>query len=81
MHIEIESLEIVILDEPEYEEIVEEEILMPEEVPEPPLTDSAATMPFQGKPWCITPIFIFTVCACIYIYIYIYIYILRVLLV
>jgi hypothetical protein len=48
MHIEIESAETVIPDEPEYEEIVEEyekEILVPKEVPEPPLTDSAAIAP------------------------------------
>jgi hypothetical protein len=48
MHLEIESAEIVIPDEPKYEEIIEEyekEILVPEEVPEPPLTDSADTAP------------------------------------
>ena len=46
--------------EPEFEEIIEEyeeEILMQEEVPEPPLTDSADTVPTQGKPRCITLIF------------------------
>jgi hypothetical protein len=60
MHIEIKSAEIVIPNEPEFEEIVEEykeEILVQEEVSEPPLTDSADTTPAQGKPWCITPIF------------------------
>ena len=44
----------------EFEEIVEEyeeEIIMQEEVLEPPLTDSANTAPAQGKPWCITLIF------------------------
>jgi hypothetical protein len=53
MHIEIESAETMIPDEPKYEEIIEEyeeEILMPEEIPEPPLTDSADTAPAQGKP-------------------------------
>ena len=43
-----------------FEEIVEEydeEILMQEEVPAPPLTDSADTVPAQGKPWCISLIF------------------------
>ena len=40
----------------EFEEIVEEyeeEILVQEEVPEPPPTDSADTTPAQGKPRCI----------------------------
>ena len=43
----------------EFEEIVEEyeEILVQEEVPMPPLTDSTDTAPAQGKPWCITLIF------------------------
>jgi hypothetical protein len=27
---------------------------VPEEIPEPPLTDFADTPPAQGKPWCIT---------------------------
>ena len=60
MHIENESSEIVTTDEHELEEIVEEyeeEILVQEEVLEPPLTDSADTVPAQGKPRCITPIF------------------------
>ena len=44
----------------EFEEIVkeyDEEILVREEIPEPPLTDSADTVPAQGKPRCITLIF------------------------
>ena len=44
----------------EFEEIVEEyeeEVLVREEVPKPPSTDSANTVPTQGKPWCITLIF------------------------
>jgi len=55
MHIENESAEIVITGEHEFEEIVEEyeEILVQQEVPEPPLTDSADTTPAQGKPRCI----------------------------
>ena len=60
MHIENESAEIVTTGEHEFEEIIEEyeeEILVHEEVPEPPLTDSADTVPTQGKPWCITPYF------------------------
>ena len=43
----------------EFEEIIEEyeeEILMQEEVPQLPLTDSADTAPAQGKPRCITSI-------------------------
>ena len=42
----------------EFQEIIEEyeEILVQEEVPEPPLTDSADTAPAQGKPRCITSI-------------------------
>ena len=64
MHIENESAEIVTTGEHEFEEIVEEiveeyeeEILVQEKVPEPPLTDSADTAPAQGKPRCITLIF------------------------
>ena len=58
MHVENELAEIVTADNHEFEEIVEyeEEILVQEEVPEPPLTDSADTAPAQGKPWCITSI-------------------------
>ena len=58
MHIENELVEIVTTGDHEFEEIVEygEEILMQEEVPKPPLTDSADTAPTQGKPRCITPI-------------------------
>ena len=55
-----ESAEIVTTGDHEFEEIVEEyeeEILMQEEVLEPPLTDSADTAPTQGKPRCITLIF------------------------
>ena len=59
MHIENESAEIVTTVEHEFEEIIkeyEEEILVQEEVLEPPLTDSADTAPAQGKPRCITSI-------------------------
>ena len=52
----------------EFEEIVEEyeqEILVQEEVPEPPLIDSADTAPAQGKPRYITPYFwIITIYIC-----------------
>jgi hypothetical protein len=50
MHIENEFTEIVTIGDQEYEE----EIFMQEEVPEPPLTDAADTMPAQGTPRCIT---------------------------
>jgi hypothetical protein len=49
------------VDDQEYEEIIEEyeeEILIPEGVPEPPVTDTAFdTAPAQGKPRCIILIF------------------------
>ena len=60
MHIENELVEIVIIDNREFEEIIEEyeeEVLVREEVPESPPTDSADTTPAQGKPRCITLIF------------------------
>ena len=68
MHIENESAEIVTTGEHEFEEIVEEyeeEILMQEEVPDLPLTDTVDTAPAQGKPRCITPyFFIITIYIC-----------------
>ena len=60
MHVENELVEIVTIGDHEFEEVIkeyEEKILMYEEVPEPPLTNSADTAPAQGKPWCITLIF------------------------
>ena len=48
MHVENELMEIMTTGDHEFEEIVEEyevEILMQEEVSEPPLTDSADTAP------------------------------------
>ena len=57
MHVENKLVEIVTTDDHEFEEIVEEyeeEILVQEEVPETPLTDSADTTSAQGKPRCIT---------------------------
>jgi hypothetical protein len=60
MHVENELVEFVTAGDQEYEKIVEEyeeEILMPEEVPEPSLIDFADTAPAQGKPRCITLIF------------------------
>ena len=59
MHVENELAEIMTTSDHEFEEIVEEyeeEILMQEKVPEPPLTDSADIAPAQGKPRCITSI-------------------------
>ena len=60
MHVEDELVEIVTISDHEFEEIVEEyeeDILVQEEVPEPPMTDSADTAPAEGKPRCITLIF------------------------
>ena len=57
MHVENELAEIVTIGNHEFEEIIEEneeEILVQEEVPKLPLTDSADTTPAQGKPWSIT---------------------------
>ena len=48
MHVENELVEIVTTDDREFEEIIEEyekEILVREEVLEPPTTDSADTVP------------------------------------
>ena len=59
MHVENELVEIVTTGDQKFEEIIkeyEEEILVQEEVSEPPLTDSADTVPAQGKPRCITSI-------------------------
>ena len=57
MHVENELAEIVTTGDHKFEEIIEkyeEEILVLEEVPEPPLTDSTDTAPAQGKPRCVT---------------------------
>ena len=57
MHVENELVEVVTTNDHEFEEIVEvyeEEILVQEEVPKPPPTDSADTALAQGKPQCIT---------------------------
>ena len=48
MHVENELAEIMTIRDHEFKEVIEEyeeEILMQEEVPEPPLTDSADTAP------------------------------------
>ena len=60
MHVENELVEITTTSDHVFEEIIkeyEEEILMQEKIPEPPLTDSANIVPAQGKPRCITPYF------------------------
>ena len=54
MHIENELAEIVTTDDHKFVEIVEEY----EEVPEPPLTDSADTAPAHGKPPVHNPYFL-----------------------
>ena len=59
MHVENELTEIMTIDDHDFEEIIEEyekEILVREEVLEPPLTDSADTAPAQGKLRFITSI-------------------------
>ena len=70
MHIENVPLEIMTFGEQEYDEVIEEyeeEILVQEDVLEPPVTDFADTMPAEGKPRCITLIFEMVIG---YIYIY-----------
>jgi hypothetical protein len=54
-----ELADVVTVGNQEYEEVIEEyeEILVPQEFPEPPVTDFADTAPDQGKPRCITLIF------------------------
>jgi hypothetical protein len=56
MHVENELVEFVTIGQQEYDEVIEEyeEVLVQEEFPEPPVTD---TTPIQGKSWCITRIF------------------------
>jgi hypothetical protein len=59
MYVDHEVVEYVVVEEQDYEEVVEEyeeEILVPEEFQEPPATDTSDFAPAQGKPWCITPI-------------------------
>ena len=61
VHVENELAEVVTTGDNEFEKIVEEyeeEILVREEVPEPPPTDSVDIVLSQGKPWCITPYFL-----------------------
>ena len=60
MHVGNDLVEFVTVDDQEYEEIIEEydeEIFVPEEFQEPPVTDTTDAAPAQGKPRCITCIF------------------------
>ena len=69
MHVDNELVEFVTAGEPQYEEVLadyEEEILVQEGAPEPCGADLTGPSPAQGKPRCITPIFMITE----YIYIY-----------
>jgi hypothetical protein len=57
MHVDHEAVEYVVVEEQDYEEIVEEyveEIFMSEEFQEPPVSDTSDLAPAQGKPQCIT---------------------------
>ena len=59
-HLDHELVDFVPVDEPEYDEVIEEyeeEIFAQEETQEPVGTDLADPAPAQGKPRCITPIF------------------------
>ena len=60
MHVVNELAEVLAVGNQEYEEVIEEyeeEILVPHEFPEPPVTDFVEFAPNQGKPRCITLIF------------------------
>jgi hypothetical protein len=59
MHVDYEVVEYVAAEEQDYEEIVVEyeEIFVPEEFQEPPVTDTSDLAPAQGKPQCITRYF------------------------
>jgi hypothetical protein len=66
MHVENDLVEFGTADDQEYEKIIEEyeeEIFMPEEFQEPPVTDTIDLAPVRGKSRCITRILII-----IYIY-------------
>jgi hypothetical protein len=57
MHVDHEVVEYVAAEEQDYEEVIEEyedEIFVPEEFQEPPVTDTSDLAPAQGKPRCIT---------------------------
>ena len=60
MHIDNKLVEFMTAGEQEFEEVIEEyeeEIFMPKEFQEPPVTDTTDVVPAQGKPRCITRIF------------------------
>jgi hypothetical protein len=54
MHVDHEEVEYEAAEEQDYEEVIEEEIFVPEEFQEPPVTDTSDLTPAQGKPRCIT---------------------------
>jgi hypothetical protein len=57
MHVDHEEFEYVATEEQDYEEVIEEyeeEIFVPEEFQEPPVTDTSDLAPAQGKPQSIT---------------------------
>ena len=63
MHVDHELVEFVLVDEQDYEEVIEkykEEILVQEGAPEPVGADLTDPSPAQGKPRCITPILMIT---------------------
>jgi hypothetical protein len=60
MHVHHEIVEYMAAEEQDYKKIVEEyeeEIFVPEEFQEPPVTDATDLAPAQGKPQVITRIF------------------------
>jgi hypothetical protein len=72
MRVENDLVQFETVNDQEYEEIVEEyeeEIFMPEEFQEPPVTDTTDTAPAQCKPRCITRIFynLYIYVWCIYV--------------
>jgi hypothetical protein len=64
MHVDNDLVKFGTVDDQEYEEI-----FMPEEFQEPPVTDTTDTAPAQGKPQCITRIFFIIIIYmwCIYV--------------
>ena len=69
MHVDHEVVDFVPVGEPEYDEVIEEyeeEILVQEQASEPVGAELTDPSPAQGKPRCITHIFMITE----YIYIY-----------
>ena len=56
-HVDHEQVDFVPIGDPEYDEVIEEELFAQEGAQEPVGTDFADSAPAQGKPRCITPIF------------------------